>query len=65
MTNPIVPGMTVRVIDECELYSEWVEFTVIKRRDKRVDLLSPSGEKTWALCDEIVPSLNPPLRQAS
>jgi hypothetical protein len=37
MTNPIVPGMTVRVIDEREPPSKWIEFTVIKLRDERVD----------------------------
>lgn len=49
----IVPGMTVKVVDKKEPSSEWVEFTVIEQSGKRVDLLTPSGEKTWARLDEI------------
>jgi hypothetical protein len=52
-SKAIFPGMTVKVVDKKEPSSEWVEFTVIEQRGKRVDLFTPSGEKTWARLDEI------------
>ncbi len=48
------PGQQVQVFDPDEPPTEWVVFTVIQVSDKRIELLSPSQEETWAESEEVV-----------
>ena len=50
----LLPGQQVQVFDPDEPSTEWVNFIVIQVSDKRVELLSPSQEETWAESSEVV-----------
>ena len=49
----IAPGLKIKVFDPDEPPIEWLEFTVVRIDGQRVELLSPSNEKTWATLNEL------------
>lgn len=48
------PGQQLLGVDPYEPPTEWMNFTIVRVNNQRVELLSPSQEQTWAESSEVV-----------